>query len=137
MFENIVGNATPVELTWTILAVVGIWFSVVNAREAWIDYSALGGRQNGRRRIALDNIRGEGSRLTIYVLYLILGLVASWAPPPEVQSNTAVIGSAILIFTEAVLVVGSVLDRASRVYLMTYGMQSRDESGRFTKEDGK
>lgn len=126
MLNWIISNAAA--LTWTVLAFVGIWCSAENAWEAWADYQALGGKLNGRRRIATDNLRREGSRLLVFGLAIAIGVLAVL----DVEGPFVAIALITILLT---LVVNSILDRRSRQYLMTFGMAARDDRGRFTGND--
>ena len=126
MLENIIGNATPVELIWTTLGAIGLYVGTLNAWEALHDFRSLGGLANGRRVIATDNIRRETLRAFSYLQAIVLGVIASFAPPAPVRSETSYIGSLILIGILSTLVINSYLDRRSRLYLMRTGITSRD-----------
>lgn len=125
------GNFSLVELIWTALAFAGMYFSGLNAWEAASDFRALSGRQNGRRRIATDHVRHESSRIVIFFLYTVIGIWAGLTAPPPTDGVSIL--SVILVGTSAILVVNSILDRRSRVYLMTYGSQARDQDGMETQ----
>lgn len=112
---------------WMGLAVIGLYFAWINGRESLADYHALGGKQNGRRTIAVGNLRREIVRGLISFDFLILGVLALL----EVR-GVVVPG---LILASAGMALNSWLDRRDRLYLMENGMQSRDDQGRFTKEN--
>lgn len=117
---------TLIIATWMALALVGLYLAILNGRESLADWHALGGKVNGRRTIAVGNMRREIVRGLIATDFLILGLLAIL----EVR-GVVVPG---LILASAGMSLNSYLDRRDRLYLLENGMQSRDESGRFTKE---
>lgn len=114
---------------WIALAVSGIWLARVNALEALRDYQALGGSRNGRRTIAVGNIRREVVRGLIQVDFLILGVLALL----DVLSSVVFVSG--LLLASVGMQVNSYLDRRDRTYLTANGLQPRDDQGRFTKEN--
>lgn len=133
LLDSIIGEASPVELAWTALGLIGIYFGLLNAVEAWINRGALGRQTNGRRVLANRAIRRESIKGVIFSLAIALGVLASLAPSAPVRSETALIGSLILIVILTLLVVDSILDRRDDKYLVRWGVQGRDEKGRFTR----
>ena len=123
---------TVLEIAWTALAVLGVYLSVLNSLESWRDYQALMGKQNGRRTIAIGNIRREVVRVTISGLWLVIGAFAIVAPNRTEEINPVAV---VLVATSAGMALNSYLDRRDRLYLMTNGMQPRDEAGRFVKDE--
>ena len=123
---------TILEAVWTLLAGVGVYLACVNGIESYRDYQALGGKQNGRKTIAVGNLRREIVRGLIQLAWAVIG-VASFvtANRTEVISPVAV----VLVLTAAGMVLNSYLDRRDRLYLMRFGLQPRDGSGRFTKDE--
>jgi hypothetical protein len=118
---------SPIVIAWIALAIVGLWVSHLNGLEAIRDYQALGGKLNGRRTIAIGNLRREIVRGMIQLDFIIIGVLAIM----EVRA-VAVPG---LFLASAGMVLNSYLDRRDRIYLLRYGLQARDESGRFVKDD--
>lgn len=122
---------TVIEVAWTLLALVGIWLAYLNGIESYRDLESLGGRQNGRRTIAVGNFRREVVRGLIQIAWLLIGLVALVTPNrTDAVSPLAL----LLVLTSAGMTLNSWMDRRDRVYLMRYGLQPRDEAGRFTSE---
>jgi hypothetical protein len=115
-------------LVWLGLAASGIWLAYVNGNEALQDFQALGGHTNGRRTISVGNIRREIIRGLIQVDFAILGILAL------LDVLGGVVFVAGLLLASVGMQTNSWLDRRDRVYLNRYGIQARDESGRFTKE---
>ena len=116
----------PIVIAWIILAAVGLWIATLNGQEAIRDYQALGGKLNGRRTIAIGNLRREIVRGMIQFDFVVIGCLALL----EIRS-AAVPG---LMLASAGMVMNSYLDRRDRIYLLRYGLQARDEQGRFTVE---
>lgn len=117
---------TIIEIVWTALALVGFYFASLNAREALEDYQALGGRQNGRRTIALNTIRREAVRMLIALDFLAIGVMALFDVTPR---EVIALG---LLLASAGHTVNSYLDRRERLYLLEFGLTPRDSKGRFT-----
>lgn len=122
---------TILEAVWTLLALTGIYLALRNGIESYRDYQALGGKQNGRKTIAVGNLRREIVRGLIQLGWAAIGVVAFFTP-----NRTEVVspGVVVLVLTAAGMVLNSYLDRRDRLYLMENGMQSRDEHGRFVSE---
>ena len=122
---------TILEAVWTLLAGFGIYLACVNGIESYRDYQALGGKQNGRKTIAVGNLRREIVRGLIQLAWAVIG-VASFVTANRTEDISPV--AVVLILTAAGMVLNSYLDRRDRLYLMENGMQSRDEHGRFVSE---
>lgn len=134
--SDLLGHWNVLEILWTLIALVGVGFSALNIREALRNYRALGGKVNGRRRISLGDIRRELVRLLIYAACILAGITAG-GQASQSGTHTAA-GWAItiaLLIIEALQVSQSILDRLDTNYLLTHGLQSRDSSGRFVKDD--
>ena len=111
---------------WIALAILGIWLAYRNAIEATNDFRALGGKTNGRRTIAVGNLRREIVRGLIHLDFLVVGVL--------VILDFRVFSAPGLILASAGMVLNSFLDRRDRLYLMENGMQARDQHGRFKAE---
>lgn len=117
---------TLVEIVWILIAAVGVRFAFLNAREALNDYQAVGGKQNGRRTIALNTIRREAVRLLIGLDFLTIGVLALL---DTVGGGAIALG---LLLASAGHTLNSYLDRRERMYLLEFGLTPRDSKGRFT-----
>ena len=117
------------ELAWTALAIYGLRLSYLNGVESYRDFQALGGKQNGRRTIAVGNLRREIVRGLIHTAWMGIGVMALLSPDRGFSA-----GAVILVLTAAGMDLNSALDRRDRLYLMQNGLQARDELGRFTPE---
>jgi hypothetical protein len=134
MTDSIFGNASGFELLFLASAFVGVWFSRVNMVESWGDYKALGGIANGRRAIAVASILTETLLLSIHALYIIAGIVAAFTPASGNATSLTVLILSILVYASWAVTAISIVSRRLRRYLTTFGLQARDEHGRFTRE---
>lgn len=132
MLRDVVWHTSLLEAIWLALAVGGIVLAALNATEAQRDFQALGGKQNGRRTIAVGNLRREMVRGMIHVSYLLVGLLAAATPGRPAEGFPVI--AVVLVLASAGMTVNSYLDRRDRVYLLNYGLQPRDDQGRFTKD---
>ena len=119
-------GASPIVLLWLALAQVGLYLAYRNGIEALADHQALGGKQNGRRTIAVGNLRREIVRGLIAFDFIVIGIL--------VLLGARGIAAPGLILAAAGMNLNSWLDRRDRLYLMQHGLQARDELGRFTPE---
>ena len=134
LLNPLVGSMSYIEAAWLLTALAGLYLSALNAWEAILDFRALGGRRNGRRRIALGTVRREAVRGVVNAIFLGIGGVAALTPA---NPNATPLGVAIslgLLMASVAYNINSLLDRTDRLYLMEHGLQSRDEHGRFTRE---
>jgi hypothetical protein len=133
MTNDLIGAASGFEILVLASAVFGAWFSRINLSESWKDFRALGGITNGRRAIAVSNIVTETLRLSIHALYIIAALFAVTQHSPGNTTPVGVLILSILVYASWALTAISVISRRTRLYLLAYGLQARDEKGRFTK----
>ena len=118
---------TPIELGWTGLALVGIWLAYLNGSEANRDLRALGGMTNGRRTIAVGNLRREVVRGLVQVDFAILGGMAMF----DILVGPVFVSG--LLLASFAMNANSYFDRRDRLYLLEYGIQARDDKGRFVR----
>lgn len=87
--------------------------SVLLTRSSILDLRALGTTGNGRRLLARSRAIREGTRVTVHLLYLVVGLGvlggAAWVRPVIVP---------ILIYGNLALLVNSAVDAATRHQLL-------------------
>ena len=133
--RDLIGSVSPIELAWLLSAVSGLYLSRLNAWEAVLDFRALNGRRNGRRRIATGTIRREAVRGFVNAIFLGVGIVAALTPANPHATPLGVAVSLALLLASVAYNLNSFLDRQDRLYLMNYGLQPRDEAGRFTKDE--
>lgn len=136
MFDSLIGNASFLEMFWTFNSIIGGFLSVRNWRSAFADYTIIGGITNGRRMIAVSTLIIETIILAKFALYLIIGIIALALPqaPPNQGTPVAVIIGFILVLATVGLTAISAINRRTSDYLIRYGMQTRDASGKFIKE---
>jgi hypothetical protein len=126
LLDDVVGNFSTVELAWTLIALGGASIAFVNAREAWADYAALGSMQNGRRTVALGNIRREVVRIFADLAFLAIGIYAGFQPANPAATLTGLLITSCLVIGSLAFNANSWLDRRDRIYLMEHGLTSRD-----------
>jgi hypothetical protein len=119
-------GASPVVLLWMLVAEIGLYLAHVNGIESIRDFQALGGKTNGRRTIAVGNLRREVVRGLIGADFLFIGILAL------LDVRGAVVPG--LILGSLGISLNSYLDRRDRIYLTKNGLQARDAEGRFVKE---
>jgi len=103
--ENLVlaasyGSVEDIEVLWTLLALIGLIFSIYNTREALRDRTALiESRTNGDRlRIANSIIISEITRVIKQIIFLVIGVIAltlTAAPTTQMNIKQILIGVAI------------------------------------------
>jgi hypothetical protein len=80
------GTVADIEIAWTLIAVFGAALSVTNVRDALADLRATGHLRalNGRRTIAVTGLKVEIARLSIQLIFTLIGLLAMLVddPPP-------------------------------------------------------
>jgi len=78
------GNASWLELIWTLIAAFGIVFSIYNSKQSWGDLKSLKQRGigNGRRIIANLGFKMELVRGIIQGIFIAIGVVAMTFPAP-------------------------------------------------------
>ena len=133
MTTDLVGHASGLELIWLALSGSGLVLAFLNGLEAVRDWQALGGKINGRRAIAVGNLRREIVRGLIQLAWVLIGLLAAAAPSSGPPSPMGAVISVVLVLSAAGMTLNSYLDRRDRLYLLHHGVQPRDEQGRFTK----
>ena len=131
MTDDLLFTASGFELLFLASAIVGVWFSRQNLRESWGDFRALGGLANGRRSIAITTIVTETLLLSIHALYIIAALFAITQPASGNSTPVSVLIQSILVYASWAMTAISILNRRLRRYLTRFGLQARDEHGRF------
>jgi ABC-type polysaccharide/polyol phosphate export permease len=133
MTDSIFFNASGFELLFLASAFVGVWFAGLNLVESVKDLRAIGGITNGRRAIAVSNTVTETLRLSIHALYIIAGVVASFTPSSGNATGLTVLILSILVYASWAVTAISYISRRTRLYLLSNGLQARDEHGRFVR----
>ena len=134
LLRDLIGSVSTVELLWIFTAMSGLYLAGLNAWEAILDYRALGGKRNGRRRIALGTVRREALRGLVNAIFLGIGIVAAATPANPAATPLGAAVSLGLLIASVAYNANSLLDRADRIYLLRYGLQPRDDHGRFVSD---
>ena len=134
LLRDVVGSMSLIEIAWLLTALTGLYLSGLNAWEAILDYHALGGRRNGRRRIALGTVRREALRGLVNAIFLGIGIVAAATPANPSATPLGVAVSLGLLLASVAYNLNSALDRADRIYLLRYGLQPRGPDGKFVSD---
>lgn len=93
-------TVSPLELTWTAIAVVGLVFSGCLAVAGWLDLSAVRAAIRGvppRARIwgprwwvALSAVVANAALCLVWLGFILIGLIAMQFPPPPPTTEQAV-----------------------------------------------
>lgn len=107
-------KASPLEISWSAVAAVGVVFTFWMILDAWLDYRAVtravrGGYAKARGArwwIAVGSLVGNSLTAFVWLGFLLVGLIAMQfpsPPPPPDQPPVNVAAGWILIGMEAVL----------------------------------
>lgn len=122
-------TVTPLELLWSLAALVGLGFTLWMLRDARGDRRYLrAARLNGSRMIVANGaIRWETIRATTMALFLAVGVGAmTRVNPPQVLTPGAVLYSALALVVPLASVYGSFRDRRDRALLLeSHGHEER------------
>jgi hypothetical protein len=79
------GNVEDIEILWTLIALVGLFFALFNLREASRDKEAIKslGDTNGRIKIAKASFKSEITRVIKQTIFLFIGILAMTLPGVE------------------------------------------------------
>lgn len=119
-------TATPLEMTWTLVALVGVLLSAWMILDATLDYRAVrvairdgyARAQGARWWIAVGALVGNGLTLLVWVGFFIVGLIAMQYPPPPrttPQEATNTIAGWVLIGMEVLLASAQIWTRFVRL----------------------
>ena len=141
MFDNLlgnwIGNASILEILWTLNSVLGIVISTRNWNSAWKDYRVIGGITNGRRAIAVGTLITETLIVAKFSIYIGIGLSAISLPNSDPPNVIGIIVGTSLLVSSGLLTAISLVNRRTSQYLLKHGMQVRDSNGRFAKAKEK
>lgn len=70
------GTVSDIEVAWTLLAFTGLIFSLFNLRNSYLDLRETDNLTNGRRIIAVSQMKLESTRIIIQLLFLAIGVGA-------------------------------------------------------------
>ena len=94
------GYASPLELTWSVVAVLGLLFSLGLAYDGWIDYRAVmaairdvppRARAWGPRWwVAVSSFVANSCLSLVYLGFIVIGFIAMQFPPPPPTTEQAI-----------------------------------------------
>jgi hypothetical protein len=119
-------KASPLELTWSIIALIGVILTGWMILDSWLDFRAVqrairGGYAKARGArwwIATGALIGNSLTAFVWAGFLLVGLIAMQYPPPPPNTDQTVSNMAagwVLIGMEAVLAATQVWMRYVRV----------------------
>lgn len=103
---------------WLLTSSAGTVVAAISLVDAIRDYRSLGEIRNGRRILALREIRVEGVRLVIQSSWASLGLLALLAGGTAAGGTEELsLGRVVLILSNGLLLINSSLDLRDRLRL--------------------
>lgn len=133
-FGNFLGSASLPEILWMLAAIDLFRVSWFNHHEALIDRTALGDIQNGRRRLVDMNLFVARVFMAIAWLKFSIGILAVLTPTRNPPTPAAMLVLSVLVVSLIAADVAMRSMRNFRLYINEYGMQPRDEKGRFKSD---
>lgn len=113
----------PAVELWIALSVVGLALSLLLVRESRLDLEALGPRGNGRRAAARARLWRESLRISVHLVYLVIGISVLNRPcTPTGCFSPVVLG---LMWGNVVMVCNSLIDAHARRALKAF-LQAHD-----------
>lgn len=110
------GTASPLEISWTVVAVIGLMFSGWLALDGYRDLSAVlaairavpprARRWGPRWYVALSALVANAALCLVWAGFIVIGLIAMRFPPPppnQVQSVSNIWAGWVLLGMEALL----------------------------------
>lgn len=122
MFGYTYGSIEDIEIVWTLVAALGLGYSLLNIRDAKIDLSYLREMRviNGRLLVAKANLLTESLRAVIQAIFLVIGLLAMTlvtSTPDNLSWNQLAISMAVrwgLITASILLTAKTIIARRLR-----------------------
>lgn len=120
-------NWNWIEVAWTLVAVVGAYFSFNNMRDGLKDLKVLKPAEGRslRRQIlqiaAIGSTRRDTLRFTIQIVNIAIGILAGQIPP---NPNASIIGQLVgfvFIFTSGLLTISAYYDHKDRIIMQELG----------------
>ena len=68
--------ADPVALAWVASSIIGLVVAIYGVLDGLGDLRALGLLRNGRRMIAIDQLRTQAGRVIVFTIWLTLGIAS-------------------------------------------------------------
>lgn len=126
-------TASPEEIAWTFLALLGATLASAGLAAAIGDWRLVRrvGCNEATWVIARQNVRTEAFRLSKQLLFLLIGVVALFTPP-SVQSANRELGALLitcLLLAEALMVAGTALDYLDRRRLLRGPSRIQEQEG--------
>jgi hypothetical protein len=120
------GSASPIEITWTAVALCGVLLTVWMIVDVYLDYrfvrrgirAGIAVAYGPRWWIAVGALVGNGLTLLVWLGFLVVGLLAMQFPPPPPNTEQGVVSMVIgwvLIAMEALLASVQVWSRIVRL----------------------
>lgn len=136
------GPVEDIEILWTLVAFVGVIYSLINVREARADWEFVKERKiaNGRRVLARVHLISETLRLASLSIFLTIGVLAATieSPPPEHHPSRIIVTQFLvrwgLIAASIMLVVKSYLAKRVRDELKVGGHTRLSDQGNNERE---
>jgi hypothetical protein len=108
------GTASPLEVSWSVIAAVGLLVTVWMILDAWLDYRAVvrairegyAVTRGARWWLAVGALVGNGLTACVWAGFVAVGLIAMQFPPPPPnveQSGSNMVAGWVLIGMEALL----------------------------------
>ena len=114
-------EASPLEIVWTGLALVGLGASIFGFTDAWVDAKRLRPREvsNQARIVARMNLRNEVIRLFVLFAFVVIGLAAMTLPnDPDAFVGARLLVAGGFIVVSVLMVFGTYADRRDRYRLI-------------------
>jgi hypothetical protein len=94
----------PYVAAWTLIATIGVLFSLILGIESILDLRALGDVKNGRRWHVRGRIASEAIRFIVHGAFLVLGVALISAPTGDPSPLVIVLlfGNVLLIVNSAI-----------------------------------
>ena len=115
------GTASPVEIAWTAVAIVGLLTTANLANRSYRYWRAVqASRQVGyggyRVRTARNRIVNDCLGIAYWIGFIVIGVLAMLTPPPvrEANQHSAVIEGNILVAIEIILLVRALMNEVDR-----------------------
>lgn len=122
-----ISTASPIEIVWTSVALVGVLINCTAAVDAWRDLRALHalGLNGAREIVARGNIRRELLRIFKQGCFLFVGAYFMWLPPATPATATRPNAGGIVLVVGLLLAsismdLGALIDRRERIRLIEY-----------------
>lgn len=124
-YQRLHETASPLEVAWTLTALLCLMVATWGLLDAWWDRQALilAKLNGGRMIVANGAVRREWARAFHLVVFIAIGVFAGLAPPANPNNPITTAGLVIatgLILVELMVATATILDRVERVRLMAY-----------------